>query len=46
VLAREHVIYPKVIGWIAAGRLRCPDGVPMLDGRPLTAPLIDDGSLA
>jgi phosphoribosylglycinamide formyltransferase-1 len=46
VLTREHVIYPKVIGWIAAGRLRCPDGVPMLDGRPLTAPLCDDGSLA
>jgi phosphoribosylglycinamide formyltransferase-1 len=46
VLAREHVIYPKVIGWIAAGRLRCPDGVPTLDGRPLTAPLLDDGSLA
>lgn len=46
VLAREHVIYPKVIGWIATGRLVCPDGVPMLDGRPLTAPLLDDGSLA
>lgn len=46
VLAREHVIYPKAIGWIAAGRLRCPDGVPMLDGRPLNAPLLDDGSLA
>lgn len=46
VLAREHVIYPKVIGWIAAGRLLCPDGVPQLDGRPLTAPLLDDGSLA
>ena len=46
VLAREHVIYPKVIGWIAAGRLSCPDGVPVLDGRPLTAPLLDDGSPA
>jgi len=46
VLAREHIIYPKAIGWIAAGRLRCPEGVPLLDGRPLTAPLLDDGSLA
>lgn len=46
VLVREHVIYPKAIGWIAAGRLRCPEGVPLLDGRPLTAPLLDDGSLA
>lgn len=45
VLAREHVIYPKVIGWIAAGRLSCPDGEPILDGRPLTVPLLDDGSL-
>lgn len=44
VLAREHVIFPEVIGWIAAGRLACPAGVPMLDGRPLTAPLLDDGS--
>ena len=46
VLAREHVIFPKVIGWIAAGRLRCPDGQPLLDGRPLTAPLLDEGSAA
>ncbi|MFM7627289.1 MAG: phosphoribosylglycinamide formyltransferase [Gammaproteobacteria bacterium] len=46
VLAREHTIYPRVLGWIALGRLSCPDGVPTLDGRPLTAPLLDDGSLA
>ena len=46
VLAREHVIFPKVIGWIAAGRLACPDGIPALDGRPLASPLLDDGNLA
>jgi phosphoribosylglycinamide formyltransferase-1 len=43
VLAREHVIFPKVIGWIADGRLRCTEGQPVLDGRPLTAPLVDEG---
>ena len=41
VLAREHVIYPKVIGWIADGRLTCDAGRPMLDGRPLDTPLQD-----
>lgn len=44
VLAREHVIFPRVIGWIAAGRLTCPGGRPRLDGRALTSPLLDDGS--
>ncbi|NBU24889.1 MAG: phosphoribosylglycinamide formyltransferase [Gammaproteobacteria bacterium] len=43
VLAREHVIFPRVIGWIASGRLSCPGGSPQLDGRPLTSPLLDDG---
>jgi phosphoribosylglycinamide formyltransferase-1 len=37
----EHIIYPKVIGWIAAGRLRVADGAAWLDGRRLDAPLID-----
>jgi phosphoribosylglycinamide formyltransferase-1 len=41
VLAREHVIFPRVIGWIAEGRLTCPDGQPKLDGHPLDAPLQD-----
>lgn len=37
----EHIIYPRVIGWIAAGRLRCTDGRPRLDGRELTEPLME-----
>jgi phosphoribosylglycinamide formyltransferase-1 len=36
--AREHVIYPEVIGWYAAGRMRLEDGHVVLDGVPLTTP--------
>jgi phosphoribosylglycinamide formyltransferase-1 len=32
VLEREHLIYPLVVGWFAAGRLRLEHGKPMLDG--------------
>ncbi len=42
VLATEHVIYPRAIGWIADGRLGLRDGQPWLDGRPLPAPLVED----
>ncbi|MCC7464099.1 MAG: phosphoribosylglycinamide formyltransferase [Gammaproteobacteria bacterium] len=45
VQQREHIIYPKVIGWIAAGRLRCAGDALWLDGRPLTTPLIDTDQL-
>lgn len=38
VQAREHVIYPEVIGWFAAGRLMLRDGRVMFDGAPLTMP--------
>lgn len=38
----EHRIYPKVIGWIAAGRLGWRDGMIQLDGRPLPAPLCEE----
>lgn len=38
VLEQEHVIYPTVVGWFAAGRLRLgEDGRPWLDGAPLKA---------
>jgi phosphoribosylglycinamide formyltransferase-1 len=39
VLTREHVIYPRVIGLIAEGRLRLNGDRVMLDDQPLTAPL-------
>jgi hypothetical protein len=31
-----------VVHWVAAGRLRCVDGVPLLDGSALGAPLVRD----
>ena len=34
----EHVIYPEVIGWFAAGRLGLKDGQVILDGTPLATP--------
>jgi phosphoribosylglycinamide formyltransferase-1 len=47
VLATEHVILPKVIGWMAEGRVYWRDGKGWLDGRPLDAPLVEDfGSMA
>ena len=38
----EHVIYPTVLSWLAEGRLQCVDGVPMLDGQQLEAPIVQD----
>ncbi len=32
---QEHIIYPMVIGWFAAGRLSCNNNQAMLDGKPL-----------
>ena len=29
-----------VVGWFAAGRLGCAGGYAVLDGRPLTAPVL------
>ena len=36
----EHIIYPRVIGWIASGRLQWRTGGPWLDGLPLERPVI------
>lgn|SRR5690242_8815710 len=36
----EHVIYPEVIGWFAAGRLGLAGGRAVLDGVPLHEPKI------
>jgi phosphoribosylglycinamide formyltransferase 1 len=42
VLATEHIIYPRVIGWLAAGRLIWRAGAPWLDEQRLDAPLVED----
>jgi len=42
VQATEHIIYPKVIGWLASGRLSWREGGVWLDGRPLETPMRED----
>jgi phosphoribosylglycinamide formyltransferase 1 len=42
VLATEHIIYPRVLGWLAAGRLGFRAGAPWLDGERLAAPVVED----
>lgn len=42
VLRTEHVILPRVIGWIADGRLTWREGRPWLDGKPLEKPLVEE----
>lgn len=43
VQAEEHRLYPKVIGWFAAGRLKLHDDNHVIfDGKGLTAPLPGD----
>ncbi len=42
VQLQEHIIYPEVIGWIAAGRLAITGTTLQFDGRPLSAPRIRD----
>jgi phosphoribosylglycinamide formyltransferase-1 len=42
VQAREHILYPMVLQWIASGRLVYRDG-PVLDGVPLQAPQQETG---
>jgi len=38
VRAQEHILYPIVIGWYAAGRLSLDDGVAVLDDQVLNVP--------
>ena len=40
VLREEHVIYPRCVGWFAAGRLALRDGAVWLDGKPLHTPVM------
>ncbi len=42
VQATEYTIYPRVIGWIASGRLAWRDDRAWLDGRPLESPVVED----
>jgi phosphoribosylglycinamide formyltransferase-1 len=36
---REHILYPMVIEWLSRRRLQWNHGVPILDGKPLAAPV-------
>jgi phosphoribosylglycinamide formyltransferase-1 len=40
VLREEHVIYPRCVGWFAAGRLTFRDGAAWLDGKRLDEPVV------
>lgn len=40
VQLREHEIFPRVVEWIADGRLEWRDGAPWLDGRRLVRPVV------
>jgi phosphoribosylglycinamide formyltransferase-1 len=42
VLKTEHVILPRVIGWLAEGRLTWREGRVFLDGKALEAPVVED----
>jgi phosphoribosylglycinamide formyltransferase-1 len=44
VQATEHIIYPKVIGMVADGRLTWDNGRVRLDGRPLDTPIVENFS--
>jgi phosphoribosylglycinamide formyltransferase-1 len=38
----EHIIYPRAVGWCAAGRLEWRDGAAWLDGMALQAPKVEE----
>lgn len=42
VLTLEHRVYPQAAALYAAGRIRCIDGMTVLDGKPLLEPLLID----
>jgi phosphoribosylglycinamide formyltransferase 1 len=42
VLATEHIIYPRVVGWLGERRLAWRAGAPWLDGQRLDAPIVED----
>ncbi|HKX98574.1 MAG TPA: phosphoribosylglycinamide formyltransferase [Steroidobacteraceae bacterium] len=38
----EHIIYPRAVGWFAAGRLAWRDGAAFLDGAPLSPVIVEE----
>ena len=40
----EHIIYPRAVGWFAAGRLAWRDGVALLDGRSTGPVIVEEDS--
>lgn len=38
----EHIVYPRAVGWFAAGRLAWRDGGAWLDGRPLLQAIVEE----
>ena len=40
----EHIIYPKAVGWFAAGRLAWRDGDALLDGRAPGPEIVEEGA--
>ena len=40
----EHIIYPRAVGWFAAGRLAWRDGAAWLDGSRMAGPVIEESS--
>jgi phosphoribosylglycinamide formyltransferase-1 len=38
----EHIIYPRAVGWFAAGRLVCRGGSAWLDGRPAGPVIVEE----
>lgn len=44
VQSLEHIIYPRAIGWFAAGRLGWRDGAALLDGRATGPVIVEEDS--
>lgn len=44
VQATEYIIYPRVLGWFAQGRLSWQDDAVWFDGKPLDHPLVEEFS--
>jgi phosphoribosylglycinamide formyltransferase-1 len=38
----EHIVYPRAIGWFAAGRLECRDSAAWIDGRPAGPVIVEE----